>query len=255
MLSVLFFSLTLKCIYENAVIINGRQNVARANLRQKPVSLKASTFICELFLPRLHKRQKAAEKYVNDHNKECRQHPSGHKVSDTTKLPENIAFYSHIINVESMEDDQENLYNDIHVRKQLLIQFKYDTERTKTVTFFVITIISYCLVFPVFAIHFHRTYNFDGTNFDDVNVVGRGTYTAFVWISYIVLLVKSVTCLVHNRFYRYSLYQAAQMRGFHGDFDYEVEKFKREIKVFENRLKEPELRKSHRNKLIDNSTA
>ncbi len=252
LVSTLFFTLTLKLIYDNAVVINSRQNVARNNVKQRAVYLTAGRFFCELFLPRLNKRQRAAEKYVNELNKECRSH---HKVADTTKLPENVAFYSHIINVENIESDQESIYNDIHVRKQLLIQFKYDTERSKTVTFFIITLISYCLVFPVFVIHFYRTYNFDGTNFDNPAVVTRATYTTFVWISYITLFSKSLVCLVHNKFYRYSLYQAAQLRGFHGDFDYEVEKFKKEIKMFQGRLGEPDSKKSQKAKLIDNTSA
>ncbi len=254
LISVIFFSLTLKLIYKNAVVINNRQNVARNNMRQKAVVINPSRFFCELFFPSLNKRQRAAEKYVNEYGKECREHRSGHKVSDTTKLPENVAFYSHIINVESIDNDQENIYNDIHVRKQLLIQFKYDTEKSKTVTFFIITIISYCLVFPVFVIHFYRTYKFNGTKFDNPDVVTRATYTTFVWISYITLFIKSLICLLHNKFYRYSLYQAAQLRGFHGDFDYEVEKFKKEIKMFQNRLNQPESKKSQNKKLIDNTS-
>lgn len=256
--SVLFFSLTLRLIYTNAVQINNRQNVVRANQRLRSMQLKPSTFICELFFPRLHKKQRAADKYINDHNKQCKSHSSCHKAPDTTRLPENLVYYSHIINVENLDDEYSNVYNDIHVRKQLLVQFKYDTERTKTATFFVMLLISYACVLPLFVIHFYRTYNFSGT-YDDEDVVSRSTYTTFVWISYITLFVKSATCLIHNKFYRYSLYQAANFRGFHGDFDFEVEKFKREIKRSENLyrpLDDRAHKKSYSKKnLIDDASA
>jgi hypothetical protein len=147
-------------------------------------------------------------------------------------LPENLPFYAHLINIETLDDTHENMYNDFHVRKQLLVQFKYDTERSKAATFFIITVLSYCCVFPLFVIHFYRAYNFDGQTYDNPSVVTLGTYSTLVWISYMTLILKSLVCLVHNRFYRYSLYQSVNFRGFHGDYDYEVQRFSKELKHF-----------------------
>lgn len=231
--SVFFFILTLRLIFDNATIINNRKNAVRANLRMKSIKLSKATFFKDLFFPIFAKKRNAAESYVNS-QLNCKK--SHHRVSDTTKLPENLNFYSHLINIENLEDEYENIYNDIHVRKQLLVQFKYDTERSKTATFFLITIFSYCLVFPVYVIHFYRTYNYDGQNYNNANVVSLGTYSAFVWISYLVLITKSLVCLIHNKFYRHSLYQSANCRGFHGVFDFEVEKFKKEIRAVEDSL-------------------
>lgn len=257
--SLIFFSLTLKLIVDNAVIINNRQNQARTNQKQRPVQFKTAAFVCELFFPRIGRKKKAAEKFVtNKFNKDAK-YKHQHKVSDTTKLPENLAYYSHLINIENLDDQYENMYNDVHVRKQLLIQFKYDTERSKTTTFFIITILTYCFVFPLYVIHFYRTFNFDGTTYDNPQIVARNTYSTFVWIAYITFILKSGICLLHNKFYRYSLYQSANFRGFHGDFDYEVEKFKKELKMYENRMFADEQAsrsksKSHQ-KLINSSQA
>lgn len=229
-LSMLFYTLTFRLIYENAQIIAKRQNAA--NPSKRPTKLTPGSFICDLIIPRRTRKKHAAEKYVDRKlNAKNRITP---KVSDTTKLPENLPYYAHLINIETLDDTHENMYNDFHVRKQLLVQFKYDTERSKATTFFIITLLSYCLVFPLFVIHFYRTYNFDGTTYDNSNVVSLGTYSTFVWLSYMTLVLKSLVCLVHNKFYRYSLYQSVYFRGFHGDYDYEVQRFNRELKQFKN---------------------
>lgn len=141
---------------------------------------------------------------------------------DITKQPSNKIYYEHLVNPEATEETESN---DFHVRNQLLAQFKYDTERSKTITFLIILIISYCFVFPLFVIHFYRTYNYNTSNatYDDPSVVQRSTYTAFAWISYILLVLKSLVCLVQNRSYRYALYQSANCRGFSGVFDFQKE--------------------------------
>lgn len=151
---------------------------------------------------------------------------------DITRQPSNRFYYEHIIDPT---DEEDSVYNDFHVRNQLLAQYKYSTEKSKTVTFFVITLVSYALVFPVFVIHYTRTYRNINSgvtdDYDNADAVGRGVYTAFVWISYALLVVKSFVCLVQNRFYRHALYQSANCRGFTGMHD-----FQREIKMIVKKI-------------------
>lgn len=151
---------------------------------------------------------------------------------DITRQPCNRFYYEHILDPDEGTD---SIYNDFHVRNQLLAQYKYNTEKSKTITFFVITILSYLIIFPVFVMHFTRTYrninNGTTLDYDDPNTVGRGVYTAFVWISYALLIIKSFFCLVQNRFYRHALYQSANCRGFTGLHD-----FQREIKLIVKKI-------------------
>lgn len=145
---------------------------------------------------------------------------------DITNQPGNKIYYKHILDLTNNSGD-ETESTDFHVRNQLLTQYKYDTEKSKTISFLIILIVSYCLLFPIFVIHFYRTYNnFNNGSttdnpFDNLTVVGKRTYTAFVWISYILLVVKSFVCLVQNKFYRDALYQSANCRGFSGSFDFQ----------------------------------
>lgn len=232
--SLIFFILALRLVVLNAKAINARQNIINAKNNQKEVKLSTCNFLLDLIFSCVTRRKKVAE-YHSKANK-MNKNKIRRGFSDTTKLPENTIFYSHIINIQNLDDDQySNLNNDLHVRKQLLIQFKYDTERSKTMTFLIVAIVSYCLVFPVYVIHFYRTYNYDPKygSYDNPNVVSLPTYTAFVWISYLAFLVKSLVCLLHNKFYRYSLYQAANCRGFHGIFEYQINRLLKDLKEIE----------------------
>jgi hypothetical protein len=145
---------------------------------------------------------------------------------DITRQPCNRFYYEHVVNPDEGEGEGETIYNDFHVRNQLLAQYKYETEKSKTITFFVITILSYMIIFPVFVIHFTRTYrngNATSTVYDNPDTVNRGVYTAFVWISYSLLVIKSLVCLAQNRFYRHALYQSANCKGFSGIYDFQHE--------------------------------
>nr|QVK45652.1 G protein-coupled receptor [Proales similis] len=141
---------------------------------------------------------------------------------DMTRQPVNEFYYTHII-----DPDDENLADeqcDYHVRNQLLSQYKYSSERSKAATFCLITVLSYFLIFPTFFLHFYRTYENLGSgsqNYADPAVLSRGLYTTFVWISYLLLVLKSALCLFQNRFYRNAFYQATNSRGFSGKFDFE----------------------------------
>lgn len=255
--SLMFFILTFRLIFKNAEEINKVQNKMRGKKKQRSINLSAGSYFCNLLFPRLSRKKNAAEKFVSN---KLKAESHQYKKKDTTQLPENIVYYQHLINVDHLEE--ENIYNNIHVRKQLLIQFKYDTERSKTTSFFIILVLTYLVVFPVFVIHFYRAYNYNGSAaYDSRETVEKTTYATFVWISYLAFILKSMVCLIHNKFYRYSLYQSANFRGFHGDFDYEVKKFVKEIKLFENRLIGTE-QKTHKksrghsqNKLIDSTEA
>ena len=148
---------------------------------------------------------------------------------DITLQPGNKLYYSHVLDPDKIPEELQNdMTNDFHVRNELLALYKYDTDRGKLVTFIIITILTYCLFFPLIVIHFYRTYNNrdnPDTNgsFDNPELVARPTYTAFVYISYASLLVKSMFCLIQNKFYRHQLYQSMNIRGFKGYFDFEKE--------------------------------
>lgn len=169
---------------------------------------------------------------------------------DITRQPCNRIYYEHILGPDDEANTGEaTIYNDFHVRNQLLAQYKYGTEKSKTITFFVITVLSYVIIFPVFVMHFTRTYrNLNNSsvgssvssdaatttfNYDNTDAMGRGVYTAFVWISYTLLVIKSLLCLCQNRFYRNAMYQAANCRGFSGVHD-----FQREIKSIVRKIDE-----------------
>ena len=234
--SIIFYLLTLRLIIINAKIINARQNIIRNKNSQKEINITAGKYLVDMIFSCVTRSKKIAESNVKSANL---MKINRRGISDTTQLPENCIFYSHIINIQNLEDDQyANDNNDLHVRKNLLIQFKYDTERSKTMTFFLITIIDFCLVFPIFAIHFYRTYNYDPTygSYDNPNVISFSTYTTFVWISYITFIIKSFVCLFHNKFYRYSLYQSANCRGFHGIFEYQLKRLEEDLKKLESAL-------------------
>jgi hypothetical protein len=142
---------------------------------------------------------------------------------DITKQPFNTIYYDHLIDPN---EEETSTNNDFHVRNQLLTQYKYDTESGQTLTYCLITIFSFVVVFPVYVIHFYRTYNNDPTSSaypDNPATVTKQTYTAFVWISYMIMLLKSMFCLIQNGFYRDALYQSANCRGFNGLHDYEKE--------------------------------
>ncbi|CAF0821054.1 unnamed protein product [Brachionus calyciflorus] len=165
------------------------------------------------------KLQKRSEEFENRHFTNGKMVERIIEGIDITRQPANRIYYEHLVN----PDEEESLNNDFHVRNQLLSQFKYQTDKSKTITFLVILVLSYCLVFPIFVIHFYRTYNPSGGAYDDETVVQRSTYTAFAWISYLALIIKSFVCLVQNRFYRHALYQSANCRGFSGVFDFQQE--------------------------------
>jgi hypothetical protein len=138
---------------------------------------------------------------------------------DITQQPFNKIYYEHIIDTE-VPDDQVTIENDFHVRNQLLTQYKYDTEKGQVKTYFVCLLLTYILVFPVFVIHFYRSYFFTADP-DKAGLVVRSTYTGFAWIAYLTLLVKSVVCLVFNDFFRDNLFQSMNRRGFKGLYDFE----------------------------------
>jgi hypothetical protein len=156
---------------------------------------------------------------------------------DVSLQPCNQFYYTHIIDVnvdKNNDEEEEDETNDFHVRNILLSQFKYDTEKSKTITFFIITVLNYCILFPVLVIHFYRAYNNTKTandlnGFDNPSLVAKSTYTAFVWISYSLFILKSFVCLVQNKFYKQAFYQAANCRGFSGSFDFQKEL--REVKM------------------------
>ena len=145
---------------------------------------------------------------------------------DITRQPFNRFYYDDFCDPD-VPEEEETYENDDHVRTQLLTQYKYDTERSQTITYCIIMILSYFLVFPVFVIHFYRTFNNPASSIlfpDNPTVVAKSTYTTFVWISYVLLILKSAVCLIQNPFFRDNLYQSANMRGFRGSFDYEVKR-------------------------------
>ena len=167
---------------------------------------------------------------------------------DVTLQPFNRFYYSHVLDEEELArltPDTENESNDFHVRNQLLAQYKYDTERSKYFTFLYLLVINYLLLLPVFIIHFYRASNNTSTtlattttitptsaststtsattDYDNPTLVSRPVYTSFVLVFYMMFVAKSVVCLVQNRFYRYTLYQAANCRGFSGQFDFQKE--------------------------------
>ena len=242
-LSVFFYLMSIRLIVINARIIQARKNIIRAKHNQNEVKLNTNAFLWEMVLSCVTRRKKVAERSLA--SSEMKMNRRG--FSDTTKLPDNTIYYSHIINIQNIDDDENGLrINDMHVRKQLLIQFKYETERSKTMTFLIITVVSFCLVFPVYVIHFYRMYNYDPSfgSYDNPNVVSFPTYSAFVWISYLTLFLKSLVCLVHNKHYRYSLYQSANCRGFHGVFEYEIQRIKQDLERLETALNiEPSAKK------------
>lgn len=234
--SLVFYILTLRLILVNAKIINARQNIIKAKTEQNEVVITTAKYLTDLLFSCLSRRKKVAE-----HTLKCNALAKVNRrgFTDTTKLPDNTIYYSHIINIKNLDDDQYgNINNDLHVRKQLLIQFKYETERSKTMTFLLIAIISYCFVIPIYVIHLYRTYNYDSVygSYDNPGVVSFPTYSAFVWISYLTFLVKSIVCLLHNKFYRYSLYQSANCRGFHGIFEYQLQRIKKDLQELESDL-------------------
>ena len=164
---------------------------------------------------------------------------------DITLQPGNKLYYAHILDYDRVPEDlRDNETNDFHVRDQLLMLFKYDSERGKLVSFIIITIVSYVLVFPMFVLHFTRAYNNGNRpdasgNYDDPNLINGSLYTAFVWISYLTLIVKAFFCIVQNKFYRHAFYQSANIRGFKGYFDFENQKkaIVREFDSAEDKLK------------------
>jgi hypothetical protein len=117
----------------------------------------------------------------------------------------------------------ETINDDYHIRTQLLVQYKYDTEKSKSFTFMIITLLSIVFTFPILILHFYRTYNNDlsSSDFDNPKLISHRVYTGFAWLSYLTLIIKSFICLVLNKFYRDAFYQAANCRGFDGLFDYE----------------------------------
>lgn len=142
---------------------------------------------------------------------------------DVTRQPFNKIYYEHVIDPD-VPDDQTTKKNDFHVRTQLLTQYKYDTEKSQTITYCIITILSYFLILPVYILHFYRTYNNNNSSStypDSQDVIGWKVYTTFVWFSYALMLIKSATCLIQNPFFRDNLYQSANCRGFRGLYDYE----------------------------------
>lgn len=147
---------------------------------------------------------------------------------DITCQPSNVVYYEHLLE----KTEEENNRNDFHVRNQLMSQFKYTTEKGKAISVFIILIVSYCLIFPVFVIHFYRTYNTSNENYDDISVVSRPVYTSFVIISFFTLVTKSIVCLIQNQYFRNAFGQAANTRGFRGYFDFE-KRFKLAIKRIE----------------------
>lgn len=234
--SLVFYLMTIRLIVINARIIEARKNIIRSKNNQKEIKLSTNAFLCEMLLSCVTRRRKVAENVLKA-GSQMKINKRG--FSDTTKLPDNTIYYSHIINIQNIEDEEHgNRNNDMHVRKQLLITFKYDTERSKTMTFLIITILSFCFIFPVYVIHFYRIYHYDASfgSYDNPSVVSFPTYTAFVWISYLTLFLKSLVCLIHNKHYRYSLYQSANCRGFHGIFEYEIQRLKKDLEKLEEAL-------------------
>jgi hypothetical protein len=177
---------------------------------------------------------------------------------DISRQPSNVIFYSHILPLNGEEEENQN--NDFHVRNQLLAQYKYNTDKSKVITFVIITIVNYVLIFPLFVMHFYRTYNSNGPNengsYDNPNLFSKGAYTTMAWISYFLLIAKSFVCLVQNKFYRDSLYQSANCRGFNGLFDFQknMDKFKDMLNIDEDdeNTKKEETTNS-REKLRENS--
>jgi len=105
------------------------------------------------------------------------------------------------------------------MKKTSLQLFKYNNEREKTYTFFIIAVLSYIFVFPVLVIHFYRSFNTSGTNYDNNEFIDWKVYTSFVWISYCCLFFKSTICFVVSKFYRSALRQALEIRGYRGNFN------------------------------------
>lgn len=141
---------------------------------------------------------------------------------DITRQPCNALYYAHVLDISRIGDEiidnpcEQTEENDFHVRNELLALYKYDTDKSKLITWIIVTLLSYCLLFPVICIHFYRAYNngVSGVTYDNPQLISHRTYTAFVWISYLTLVLKSMFCLIQNKFYRHAMYQSANIRGF-----------------------------------------
>lgn len=190
------------------------------------------------------RRQALADRYKTRSQRKERIEPFVENL-DVTLQPCNTFYYTHIVDdfrrarhavnrqeerVEGEDYGDEYDYGaDFHVRNQLLAQYKYETEREKNKTFFIIAILNYVLVFPLIVCHFYRAYNnTDGLvngsdDFDGRQPVNPGAYTTFVLVSFFTLLLKSLVCLTENDGYRQAFLQAANCRGFKGDFDFQKE--------------------------------
>lgn len=173
----------------------------------------------QIIIPKKDEELESRQSRKNKEELDC-EDPSNWEIiiqgRDITQQPANILHYEHLVDLT-----EENERNDFHVRNHLLAQFKYKTEKNKAISIFIILVVSYVLIFPTFVIHFYRTYNTSNENYDDSNVVQRPVYTAFVWISFLTLIVKSLVFLFLNEFYRNAFKQAANIRGFKGIFEYE----------------------------------
>ena len=196
-------------------------------------------------------------KLVNDSNydlKTLTMRNARPPATDITLLAGNLVYYSHFY--DNDEHLKRVVMGDAHIRKQLMVQYKYDTEQHKVTTFFLLLLANCILVFPVFVLHFYRTYTpspagstasannstttsttlgsstssttttstaasiYSSSVYDNSSLIDPSLYTAFVWISYVMLTINSFICLVQNKFYRHSLYQSIAFRGFHQRFDY-----------------------------------
>ena len=164
---------------------------------------------------------------IRKYKKIIRKNQNEVKPTDRTKLK----FFNQIRdkskqNVFSIHDkkeqyDENSTQSSVQIRK--LFDIKRDeNEANKTYTYFIMLIVSFVCVFPVYVIHFYRTYNYtDGNDYDLDTEIDWKVYTSFAWISYLNFIVKSTIALATNRYYRDALYQAANARGFRDKFHFQ----------------------------------
>jgi hypothetical protein len=149
------------------------------------------------------------------------------------------------------DKDNDGRYDDNSTQSSKKIREAYNAkldrnDAMKTLIYFIMLIISFVFVFPIYVIHFYRTYTFFASYTNTTSTTSSTTtiststtssaidydlenpdwtvYTAFAWISYLNFLVKSLVAFIADKYYRDAFYQAANIRGFRGKYHHEYDK-------------------------------